>query len=92
MYGGNGRGCRRGNRDFDAGSHGRVRGRGFCGNPAMSPPRIAGEPVRLDTEAQVFGPEDEMRMLEEEERVLTQEMDDLTMIIGKLKKNKEVNE
>ena len=40
----------------------------------------------------MFSSEDEMRMLEEEEQRLTQDMDDLTNIIGELKKNKEVNE
>jgi len=52
----------------------------------------ASEPGQPDPEAPVFGSEDEMRMLEEDEQLLTQEMDDLTMIIDELKKNKEVNE
>lgn len=92
MYGGNGRGCRHRNRNYASDAPGRGRGRRFGDNPAMSPPRIAGEPGRPDPEAQVFDSEDEMRMLEEEEQQLTQEMDDITMIIGELKKNKEVNE
>lgn len=51
-----------------------------------------GEPGHPDPAAQVFDSEDEMRMLEEEEQSLTKEMDDITMIIDELKKNKEVNE
>ena len=92
MYGGNGRGCRHRGRNSAADAQGRGRGRCFRDNPAKSVPVSASEPGQPDHEAQVFGSEDEMRMLEEEEQLLTQEMDDLTMIISELKKNKEVNE
>ena len=92
MRGGNGRGCRHRRRNSAVGAPGRVRGRCFWGNRATSPPGTAGEPRRSDPRARVFSSEDEMRMLEEEEQRLTQDMDDLTNIIGELKKNKEVNE
>ena len=55
-------------------------------------PGTVDEPGQPDPEAQGFDSEDEMRMLEEAEQSLTKEMDDLTMIIDELKKNKEVNE
>ena len=92
MYGGNGRGFRHRRRKPTAGVSGRGRGRCFRDDPAPSMSGAAGEPGQPDPEAQVFDSEDEMRMLEEEEQSLTKEMDDLTMIIDELKKNKEGNE
>jgi len=92
MYGGNGRGCRHRRRNSAADVQGRGRGRCFRDDPATSMPGTVDEPGQPDPEAQGFDSEDEMRMLEEAEQSLTKEMDDLTMIIDKLKKNKEVNE
>ncbi len=92
MCRGNGRGCRHRRRNSAAGFQGRGRGRCFRDYPATSMSGTVGEPGHPDPAAQVFDSEDEMRMLEEEEQSLTKEMDDITMIIDELKKNKEVNE
>jgi len=92
MYGGNDRGFRHRRRRSAAGASDRGRGIFFRDDTATSMSGTADDPGQPGPEAQVFDSEDEMRMLEEEEQSLTKEMDDLTMIIDELKKNKEVNE
>ena len=99
MFGGYGRGWRHRRTYCSTGIPGHGRGRCARGYPAQVPPDVA-RPVPRAGLWPEYGPgapelsrEEELRMLEEEELMLKQDLEDLTKAIADLSENekKEVN-